>query len=330
MNLLNLSSSELAAQLLPLGVPSYRASQIFHFVYRKGHTSFASMSSLSLALRAHLSSLYTIDPGSIMQQQSGADGTRKLLLRVGGGDVIESVFIPMRERFVDGTAGAVCVSTQVGCSLQCAFCATGAMDKAALRNLRPSEIVAQVLHHLHATGDYARALPSAHTPPGSLAGDGCGESLTNIVFMGMGEPGYNLRALTTALSILSDPHGLAFGRKRITVSTSGVVPAIDRLKDVGVRLAISLHAVTDELRDRLVPINRTWNLHALLQACRRFQQPTDDDGRTGRITFEYVLLAGVNDSVAEARELTRLLRRYGIDALVNLIPFNPVSSARTR
>ena len=320
------TAAQLAAQLLPLGVPAYRATQLFHFVYRKGALSFDAMSSLSTSLRRHLASCYSLALPPVLSHTTSTDGTRKLLLSLPQSASVESVFIPklLPPFYSSSSNGTLCLSSQTACSLRCAFCATGAMDKSKLRNLRPAEIIGQVLQTLHSTGDYAAALPAAHSTahtPGVVS---------NIVFMGMGEPGYNMRAVLTALSILSDHHGLGFGARRITVSTSGVVPAMDRLRDAGVRLAVSLHAVTDELRDRLVPINRTWGIDELMKACQRFQGGVgsgERDGRRsrGRITFEYVLLDGVNDSVAEARELTRLLRSYRIEALINIIPFNPVS-----
>ena len=319
-NLLNLTSARLTEHLRRLDLPAFRAQQIFHHLYRQGLSSISAFTSLSAAHRHRLESHFTIDSGHLLEQRLSSDGTRKLLIGLPSTDAIECVYIPMRDRspHTPGSSGAVCVSSQVACSLRCAFCATGAIDKSRVRNLQAAEIVGQVVHSLRATGNYTAAL---HTQPQP----GPGDTVSSLVFMGMGEPGYNINNVLTALSILSDPTGLAFGRKRITVSTSGVVPAIDKLKTMNVKLAVSLHAVTNELRDRLVPVNRTWRLHELMQACRRYQMGEDGEKKSGQITFEYVMLKGVNDSVAEAKELTRLLRQYRIEGLVNLIPFNPVS-----
>ena len=247
---------------------------------------------------------------------------------------METVFIPMRERGGEdagsgAVAGTVCISSQVACSQRCAFCATGAMDKSRMRNLTAGEIVAQVVQTLREAGDYSRALPASHLSSASSASAPVSDAVSNVVYMGMGEPGNNLRAVCASLEILSDHHGLAYGRKRITVSTSGLVPAIDRLRPYGVRLAVSLHAARDELRDRLMPVNRQWPLHELMRAVRRYQHGEDGDrqqaarGSLQRVTFEYCLMRGVNDSLTDARELCRLLRRHDIDALINLIPFNP-------
>ncbi|MEZ5825427.1 MAG: 23S rRNA (adenine(2503)-C(2))-methyltransferase RlmN [Geminicoccaceae bacterium] len=270
-----------------------RGRQLFHWIYFRGADDFEAMSTLPKATRAALAENWSVGRPEIVTEQRSEDGTRKWLLRFADGQEVESVFIPEEDR------GALCVSTQVGCTLTCKFCHTGTMP--LVRNLGPAEILAQMLVARDSLGEW---------PTGSDD-----RLFTNIVVMGMGEPLFNYDNLATALRLAMDEEGLNLSRRRITVSTSGVVPKIEQCgHDLGVGLAISLHAVRDELRDELVPINRKWNIEALLDACRRY--PTRRP-----ITFEYVMLKGVNDSDADARELIRLLE--GIPAKVNLIPFNP-------
>ena len=296
-SLIGLDVASLAGCLAGLDVPErqrlLRARQLFHWIYHRGAAAFAAMTTLPGELRQRLTETFSVARPEIVAAQHSSDGTRKWLVRFADGQEVESVFIPEDDR------GALCVSTQVGCTLTCSFCHTGTMP--LVRNLGAPEIVAQMLIARDALGEW---------PTGRD-----GRLFTNIVIMGMGEPLLNYDATVAALRLAMDEHGLNLSRRRITVSTSGVVPRIELLgADLGVGLAISLHAVRDELRDRLVPINRKWNIATLLDSCRRY--PTRRP-----ITFEYVMLQGVNDSDADARELVRLLQ--GIPAKVNLIPFNP-------
>jgi 23S rRNA (adenine2503-C2)-methyltransferase len=285
----------------PERVAAMRARQLWHWLYRRGARDFAAMTTLPATLRQCLAEAYGIARPEIVTEQRSADGTRKWLLRFADRQDVETVYIPDVDR------GALCISTQVGCSLSCSFCHTGTMP--LVRNLRADEIVSQIL--------VARdALDEWPTPAGQ-------RRLSHLVVMGMGEPLLNYGPTAQALRIAMDPDGLAFARRRITLSTSGIVPKIEACgRELGVGLAISLHAVRDELRDQLVPINRKWNIAQLLDACRRYPAPER------RITFEYVMLDQVNDSEADARELVRLLR--GIPAKVNLIPFNPWPGAPYR
>ena len=296
-SLIGLDVESLAGCLVGLEVPErqrlLRARQLFHWIYHRGATAFAAMTTLPGELRQRLAGTFSVARPEIVASQHSSDGTRKWLVRFADGQEVESVFIPEDDR------GALCVSTQVGCTLTCSFCHTGTMP--LMRNLGAPEIVAQMLIARDALGEW---------PTGRD-----GRLFTNIVIMGMGEPLLNYDATVAALRLAMDEHGLNLSRRRITVSTSGVVPRIEQLgADLGVGLAISLHAVRDELRDRLVPINRKWNIATLLDSCRRYPSRRP-------ITFEYVMLQGVNDSDADARELVRLLQ--GIPAKVNLIPFNP-------
>jgi 23S rRNA (adenine2503-C2)-methyltransferase len=270
-----------------------RARQIFHWIHARGAKSFAAMTTLPKTLRERLGGRFSIDRPAIVAEERSADGTWKWLLRLGDGQEVESVLIPEADR------GALCVSTQVGCTLACSFCRTGTMP--LVRNLEAGEIVAQILVARDRLGEWPSGRPN--------------RLLTNLVVMGMGEPLYNYDATVAALRLAIAEGGLNLSRRRITLSTSGVVPRIDALgRDLPIGLAVSLHAVRDELRDRLVPINRKWPIAVLLDACRRYPSRR-------HITFEYVMLKGVNDSDADARELVRLLA--GLPAKVNLIPFNP-------
>jgi 23S rRNA (adenine2503-C2)-methyltransferase len=296
-NLIGRSLPELGEAVVRLGETErkgrMRARQLWHWIYRQGASDFEQMTTLPTGLRTALAEAHSIARPEIVAGQVSVDGTRKWLLRLGGGQEVETVHIPEEDR------GALCISTQVGCSLTCSFCHTGTMP--LVRNLEAGEILGQILLARDALGEWP-------TPEGP-------RRLSHIVVMGMGEPLLNYEATARALTIAMDPEGLAFARRRITLSTSGVVPAIERCgRELGVGLAVSLHAVRDELRDQLVPINRKWPIAELLEACRR--HPAAD-----RITFEYVMLDGVNDADADARDLVRLIR--GIPAKVNLIPFNP-------
>lgn len=274
-----------------------RASQIWRWVYHYGATDFGAMTDIAKEMRAALAERFVIARPEIVERRVSVDGTRKYLLRMSPGAEVECVFIPDV-----GRAGALCVSSQVGCTLNCTFCHTG--TQRLVRNLTAAEIVAQALAVKDDLGEW----PSGRED----------RRLSNIVFMGMGEPLYNLDNVAAAIDVISDGDGVSISRRRITVSTSGVVPEIPRLgRETAAMLAISLHATNDALRDELVPINRKYPIAELLDACRAYPGL----GNARRITFEYVMLKGVNDSDAEARELVRLLK--GIPAKINLIPFNP-------
>ncbi|WP_209003250.1 23S rRNA (adenine(2503)-C(2))-methyltransferase RlmN [Stappia taiwanensis] len=313
-SLIGLDREELAEALGAIGVPDrqirMRVAQLWHWFYVRGVSDFADMTNVSKDLRALLAEHYTIARPEIVSEQISNDGTRKWLFRfpprgAGRPVEIETVYIPEEGR------GTLCVSSQVGCTLTCTFCHTG--TQRLVRNLTAEEILSQVLIARDRLGDF----PKGETPA-NAAVPSEGRLVTNIVMMGMGEPLYNFDNVKKALLIASDGDGLSLSKRRITLSTSGVVPMIERTgAEIGCMLAISLHAVRDELRDELVPINKKWNITELLDACRAY--PGLNNAR--RITFEYVMLKGVNDSLADARELVRLLK--GIPAKINLIPFNP-------
>jgi 23S rRNA (adenine2503-C2)-methyltransferase len=295
-NLVGMSRDALAAEMAAFGAEPFRARQLWHWIYHRGATDFADMTTLAKAFRARLAASYELRRPEVTKQQASVDGTRKWLLRFPDGQEVETVHIPESDR------GTLCVSSQVGCTLTCRFCHTGTQP--LVRNLGAAEIVGQIKVARDALGEW----PSPQED----------RQLTNIVLMGMGEPLYNFDNVAAAMKIVMDAEGLAISRRKITLSTAGVVPMIHRCgAEIGVNLAVSLHAVTDELRDRLVPLNKKYPLQELLDACRSY--PGSSNAR--RITFEYVMLKGVNDSPAEARELVRLLK--GIPAKVNLIPFNP-------
>ncbi len=300
-NLLGVPQSRLEAFFAEIGEKPYRARQVMQWIYGRGVDRFSDMTDISKALRARLELLAEVRPPQVISEQASADGTMKWLFASGAGQAVETVFIPEPAR------GTLCISSQVGCALDCAFCATGAQG--FNRNLAAAEIVGQVCHA-------NRVLPrrSNGTP-----------AVTNVVFMGMGEPLANYRNVLPVLELLISELGFGLSRRRVTVSTSGLVPQIERLgQDCNVSLAVSLHAPDNALRDRLVPINRVHPLEALLDACWRYAAR-----RQGRfITFEYVMLDGVNDSPAEADRLVRLLR--GRPAKVNLIPFNPFPGSAFR
>ncbi len=275
-----------------------RAKQIWHWIYNRGVSDFAAMTDIAKAQHGWLSERFAISRPEVVEAQVSTDGTRKWLLRSDDGQDFEMVFIP------DADRGTLCVSSQVGCTLNCRFCHTGTMR--LVRNLTPAEIVGQVMLARDSLGEW----PSGED----------GRMLTNIVMMGMGEPLYNFEAVRDALKIVMDGDGLALSKRRITLSTSGVVPMMERAgKEIGVNLAVSLHAVTKEVRDEIVPINRKYGIEELLQACADY--PGANNAR--RITFEYVMLKDKNDSDEDARELVRLIRKYKLPAKVNLIPFNP-------
>jgi len=297
--LIGLTREEIGEELIAAGVPTrsvkMRANQLWHWIYYRGARSFDEMTTISKDLRVDLEARFHLGRGAEVDRQVSQDRTRKWLLSYGANQEIETVFIPEEDR------GALCVSSQVGCTLNCRFCHTG--TQRWVKNLSAGEIVAQLLHARDDIGEW----PSPKE----------GRMISNVVLMGMGEPLYNYDNVAKALRIVMDQEGIGISRRRITLSTSGVVPEIARVgEDLGVGLAISLHAVRDDLRDELVPLNRKYPIKDLLNACRRY--PTSSNAR--RITFEYVMLKGVNDTPADARELVRLLQ--GIPAKVNLIPFN--------
>ena len=310
-----------------------RAKQVFHWIYHRGVTDFAAMTDIAKTMRPWLTERFVIGRPEVVEAQHSSDGTRKWLLRTapdaaGEAHEFEMVFIP------DETRGTLCVSSQIGCTLNCRFCHTGTMR--LVRNLTPGEIVGQVMLARDALGEWPNGNMAGFGPAseaddeddeadddadnigGNYTSDG--RLLTNIVMMGMGEPLYNFEHVRDALKIVMDGDGLGLSKRRITLSTSGVVPMMARAgAEIGVNLAVSLHAVTKEVRDEIVPINRKYGIEELLAACAAY--PGASNAR--RITFEYVMLDGINDSDADARELVRLLKAHRLPAKVNLIPFNP-------
>ncbi len=300
-SLIGLSREAMREALIEMGTPEkqakMRVGQIWHWLYFKGVTDFGLMTSLSKAYRAELAEIFTLERPEIVAKQISKDGTRKYLLRIAGGHEVEVVYIPEKNR------GTLCVSSQVGCTLTCSFCHTGTQK--LVRNLTAGEIVAQILVARDDLNEWD------NTPFDK-------RMLSNIVLMGMGEPLYNFDNVRDAMKIAMDPEGISISRRRITLSTSGVVPEIAKTGDeIGCMLAISFHATTDEVRDTLVPINKRWNIAALLDALRSYPRLSNSE----RITFEYVMLKGVNDSDADAHRLVKLIE--GIPAKINLIPFNP-------
>jgi 23S rRNA (adenine2503-C2)-methyltransferase len=300
--LVGLSKAQLRHSLEEAGLDAkqakLRSKQLWHWIYNRGVTDFSAMTDIAKAQRPWLADRFAISRPDVVTAQVSSDGTRKWLLRTGDGNEFEMVFIP------DADRGTLCVSSQVGCTLNCRFCHTGTMR--LVRNLEPSEIVGQVMLARDALGEW----PSQ--PEGRM--------LTNIVMMGMGEPLYNFDNVRDALKVVMDGDGLGLSRRRITLSTSGVVPMMERAgEEIGVNLAVSLHAVTKEVRDEIVPLNRKYGIEELLSACAAY--PGANNAR--RITFEYVMLKDKNDSDGDARELVRLIRKYKLPAKVNLIPFNP-------
>ncbi len=298
--IVGLSRDELTDALVAIGEKPFRTKQVWHWVYHQGVTDFSAMSTLAKPLQGKLAERFVIGRPDAAVVQTAADETRKFLFRFRDGQEAETVYIPDRRE----DRGAVCISSQVGCTLSCRFCHTGTQKLA--RNLGAAEIVGQFMAVRDSYGEW----PSPHGDTPRL--------LSTIVLMGMGEPLYNYENVSKAMRIVMDGEGIGLSRRRITLSTSGVVPMMDRCgAELGVNLAVSLHAVTDELRDEIVPLNRKYPIRELIAACRRY--PGASNAR--RITFEYVMLDGVNDSEAEARALVRLIA--GIPAKVNLIPFNP-------
>jgi 23S rRNA (adenine2503-C2)-methyltransferase len=299
ISLIGLDASAMATALVAAGTPEksakMRVRQLWNWIYVHGARDFAAMSNLAKDFRAEMDVHFTLVRPEIITEQVSTDGTRKWLLRTGPGIEFETVYIPEKDR------GTLCVSSQVGCTLTCRFCHTGTQK--LVRNLTPAEIVGQLMVARDALNDWPSSAP--------------GRKVTNVVMMGMGEPLYNFDNVKTALKITTDGDGLALSKRRVTLSTAGVVPMIERAgAEIGSGLAISLHAVRDEVRDEIVPINKKYPLKELLDACRAY--PGASNSR--RITFEYVMLKGINDSLADARALVKLLS--GIPAKINLIPFN--------
>ncbi len=289
------SINDLKLEMEKLGETSYRAQQLWRWVYVKGVKKFDDMTDLSAVFRSKLNEKFILCRPEIASSKISLDGTRKWLLKLYDNNLIEMVFIPEKER------GTLCVSSQVGCSLSCSFCNTGTMP--IVRNLKVDEIIGQVL----VANDELDNWPFKSTR----------RKITNIVFMGMGEPLYNYKNLIKSLKIIQDNEGLAFSNRKITLSTSGIVPMIEKLKsDINVNLAISLHATNDKLRDTLVPINKKWSIKALLESLKNY--PGMNNAR--RITFEYIMLKNINDSEQDAKALVKLLK--DIPSKINLIPFN--------
>ncbi len=304
-DLVGLDRTELAAEMAGLGEPAFRVKQLWHWIYHQGVTDFSRMSSIARPLQARLAERFVVGRPSVATEQTSTDETRKWLFRFRDGQEAETVYIPDP----DEDRGAVCISSQVGCTLSCRFCHTG--TQTLVRNLGAAEITGQFMAARDSYGEWPS--PKGETP----------RLLSTVVLMGMGEPLYNYANVAKAMKIVMDGEGIGLSRRRITLSTAGVVPMMDRAgAELGVNLAVSLHAVRDDLRDELVPLNRKYPIKELMAACRRY--PGSSNAR--RITFEYIMLKGVNDSEAEARELVRLIA--GLPAKVNLIPFNPWPGSR--
>ena len=303
VNLVGLTREGLREVLIAHGTPErqakMRVGQIWQWIYQWGVRDFAAMTNLAKSYRAELAGRFVIEIPEVVTKQVSSDGTRKYLVRIAGGHEVEVVYIPEEDR------GTLCISSQVGCTLTCSFCHTGTQK--LVRNLTAAEIVGQIMVARDDLGEWPE--PGAPKDETRL--------LSNIVLMGMGEPLYNFENVRDAMKIAMDPEGIQMSRRRITLSTSGVVPEIARTaQEIGCLLAVSFHATTDAVRDRLVPINKRWNIAALLEALRAYPKLSNSE----RITFEYVMLDGVNDSDADARRLVQLIQ--GIPAKINLIPFN--------
>ena len=303
VNIVGLTRERLRDALIAAGTPEkqarMRTGQIWQWVYQWGVRDFGQMTNLAKAYRADLADRFVIEIPEVVSRQVSTDGTRKYLVRIAGGHEVEVVYIPEEGR------GTLCISSQVGCTLTCSFCHTG--TQRLVRNLTAAEIVGQVMM----ARDDLNEWPEQGAPKDET------RLLSNIVLMGMGEPLYNFENVRDAMNIVMDPEGIQLSRRRITLSTSGVVPEIARTADeIGCQLAVSFHATTDETRDKLVPINKRWNIATLLDALRSYPKVSNSE----RITFEYVMLRGVNDSDDDARRLVELIK--GIPAKINLIPFN--------
>ena len=305
LNLVGLTRDALRAALIEAGTPEkqakMRVGQIWQWVYHWGVRDFAEMTNLAKDYRTLLDDKFTIDLPEIVSKQVSEDGTRKYLVRIAGGHEVEVVYIPEEDR------GTLCISSQVGCTLTCSFCHTGTQK--LVRNLTAGEIIGQVMLARDDLGEWPA--------PGTGTGESGPRLLSNIVLMGMGEPLYNFDNVRDAMKIAMDGEGIALSRRRITLSTSGVVPEIAKCaEEIGCLLAVSFHATTDEVRNKLVPINKRWNIEELLNTLREYPRLSNSE----RITFEYVMLKDVNDTDADARRLVKLIQ--GIPAKINLIPFN--------
>jgi len=319
VNLLDFNAKNLASFCAKIGEKPFRAKQLLRWIHQSGEADFAGMSNLAKVLRERLSATAVVEPPQVISEHISADGTRKWLLDVGAGNGIETVFIPEPSR------GTLCISSQVGCALECTFCSTG--RQGFNRNLRVAEIIGQLWWANKvlgkATNDKIAPKPKYYIgDPRVVQSSGSSHTISNVVMMGMGEPLANFENVATALDLMLDDNAYGLSRRRVTVSTSGLVPAMDRLRErCPVALAVSLHAPNDELRDQLVPINKKYPIKQLLAACQRYLKTAPRDF----ITFEYIMLAGVNDSVAQARELVKLVRKT--PCKFNLIPFNPFSNS---
>ena len=305
VNIVGLTREALKAELARIGTPEkqlkMRLNQVWQWIYQWGKRDFNVMTNLSKAFRAELEAHFVIEVPEVVTKQVSDDGTRKYLVKIAGGHEVEVVYIPETNR------GTLCISSQVGCTLTCTFCHTGTQK--LVRNLTAGEIIGQVM--------VARDDLDEWPEPGASTADAPPRLLSNIVLMGMGEPLYNFNNVRDAMKIAMDGEGIALSRRRITLSTSGVVPEIAKTaEEIGCLVAVSFHATTDEVRDVLVPINKRWNIETLLQTLREYPKLSNSE----RITFEYVMLKGVNDSVEDARRLVKLIK--GIPAKINLIPFN--------
>ncbi|HKL68059.1 23S rRNA (adenine(2503)-C(2))-methyltransferase RlmN [Salibaculum sp.] len=309
-NIVGLTRPGLRDALIEMGTPEkqakMRVNQIWQWVYHWGVRDFLEMTNLAKDFRAKLAAHFVIELPELVSKTVSADGTRKYLVRIAGGHEVEVVYIPEEDR------GTLCISSQVGCTLTCSFCHTGTQK--LVRNLTAGEIIGQVMMARDDLGEWPE--------PGQGTGENGPRLLSNIVLMGMGEPLYNFENVRDAMKIAMDGEGIALSRRRITLSTSGIVPEIAKTaEEIGCQLAVSFHATTDEVRDKLVPINRKWNIAALLEALKAYPKASNSE----RITFEYVMLKDVNDSDEDARRLVKLIE--GIPAKINLIPFNEWPSA---
>lgn len=318
VNLLDFNAKKLASFCAEIGEKSFRAKQLLRWIHQSNEANFADMNNLAKVLRRKLSAIAVVEPPKVISEHISSDGTRKWLLAVGAGNEIEMVFIPESSR------STLCISSQVGCALECTFCATG--RQGFNRNLRVGEIIGQLwwANKVLRASHKEIASKSEHFVDESKVVQSAGNSHTvsNVVMMGMGEPLANFENVVTALDLMLDDNAYGLSRRRVTVSTSGLVPAMDRLRErCPVALAVSLHAPNDKLRDQLVPINKKYPIKELLAACQRYLETAPRDF----ITFEYVMLAGVNDSVTQARELVKLVRET--PCKFNLIPFNPFSNS---
>jgi 23S rRNA (adenine2503-C2)-methyltransferase len=304
LNLIGQTRAELAISLVGVGIPErqikMRTTQIWSWIYYRGLRSFDGMTNLSKSIRDTLSENFVLEVPELVTKQISSDGTRKYLVRITGGHEVEIVYIPEKDR------GTLCISSQVGCTLSCSFCHTGTQK--LVRNLTSGEIIGQVMLAKDDLNEW---------PKNETDSQNSQRLLSNIVLMGMGEPLYNFESVRDAMKIAMDPEGISLSRRRITLSTSGVVPMIARTaEEIGCLLAVSFHGTTDEIRGRLVPINKKWNISELIGALKAYPRLSNSE----RITFEYVMLRGVNDSDEDAHRLVKLIK--GIPAKINLIPFN--------